>query len=61
MATVVTTETPHGTSTVTEPGPAIDEAFVADRQAFWGSFTSFATGAVIAVVVLLILMAIFLA
>ncbi len=44
----------------TEPGPAIDDAFVADRQAFWGSFTRFVTMGAIAVVVLLILMAFFL-
>ncbi len=40
--------------------PVGAEAFLADRQAFWGSFTHFVTGGVIAVVVLLILMAIFL-
>ncbi len=37
-----------------------EEAFLADRQRFWGSFTSFTIGSVIFVVVLLILMAIFL-
>ena len=36
------------------------DAFLADRMHFWGAFTSFATGAVISIVVLLILMAIFL-
>ena len=41
-------------------GANIDEAFVADRQKFWSSFTSFTTFAVVAVIVLLILMAIFL-
>ena len=38
----------------------IDEAFVADRQMFWSRFTSFTTGAVVAVVVLLVAMAVFL-
>ena len=41
-------------------GASIDEAFVADRQKFWSSFTSFTTYAVVAVVVLLIAMAVFL-
>ena len=48
------------TTTVTEPGPNAVDAFVADRQAFWGSFTSFVTMAAIALVVLLALMAFFL-
>ncbi len=43
-----------------ESSPIGAEAFLADRQAFWGSFTHFVTGGVIAVIVLLILMAIFL-
>ncbi len=43
------------------PTPDIDEAFVADRQTFWSRFTTFTTGAVIAVVVLLIGMLIFIA
>ena len=38
----------------------IDEAFVADRQMLWSRFTSFTTGAVIAIVLLLIAMAVFL-
>jgi hypothetical protein len=38
----------------------IDEAFVADRQMFWSRFTTFTTGAVVAVVLLLIAMAVFL-
>ena len=42
------------------PGPDLTEAFVADRQAFWGSFTSFVTMAAGAIVVLLILLAFFL-
>lgn len=41
-------------------GANIDEAFVADRQKLWSSFTSFTMYAVIAVVVLLIAMAFFL-
>lgn len=41
-------------------GANIDEAFVADRQKFWSSFTSFTTFAVVALVVVLILMGIFL-
>ena len=48
------------TTTITEPGPNAIDAFVADRQAFWGSFTSFVTLAASALAVLLILMAIFL-
>ncbi len=43
-----------------QPSPIPVEAFIADRQAFWSSFTHFITGGVIAVVVLLILMALFL-
>ena len=43
-----------------ESGPNIAEAFVADRQAFWGSFTHFITMGACAIAVLLILMAIFL-
>ena len=41
--------------------PDIDEAFVVDRQIFWSRFTTFTTGAIVAVVVLLIGMAIFIA
>ena len=44
----------------TQPAPAIEDAFVADRQAFWGSFTTFVTGAAIAIAALLVAMAIFL-
>ncbi len=57
---MATTATPTTTKTIAEPGPAAIDAFVADRQAFWGSFTNFVTMAAIAVVVLLILMAFFL-
>jgi hypothetical protein len=42
------------------PTSAIDEAFLADRQAFWGRFTGFVTYGAIAIAVLLVLMAIFL-
>lgn len=41
-------------------GPNIDEAFIADRQRFWSSFTTMTVYAVVALVVLLVLMAIFL-
>jgi hypothetical protein len=44
----------------TNTGPDASELFVADRQKFWTSFTTFTTGAVIAVVLLLVFMAIFL-
>ncbi len=60
MTTTVTTTTPAGTTTVAEPGPAVTEAFMADRQAFWGSFTRFVTMGALAIVVLLILLAYFL-
>ncbi len=57
MTTTVTSTAPE---TMAESGPAIDTAFVADRQAFWSSFTHFVTRAVIGLVILLILMAYFL-
>ena len=57
---MATTVTPHAPNTITEPGPLAIDAFVADRQNFWGSFTHFVTIAVVGVVVLLILLAIFL-
>ncbi len=55
-------------TTVAEPtqtsapaqGPDVTDAFVADRQAFWKSFTSFVTMGAAGVVVLLILLAFFL-
>ena len=50
----------QSTPTQPTPGPNIDEAFVADRQMFWSRFTTFTTGAVIALVMLLIAMAVFL-
>jgi hypothetical protein len=36
------------------------EAFLADRQRFWASFTHFTLGSVIFIIVLLVLMAVFL-
>ncbi len=36
------------------------EAFLADRQRFWSSFTHFTLGSVVSVIVLLVAMAIFL-
>ena len=42
------------------PGPNIEDAFLADRAMFWNRFTGFTKGAVIAIVLLLIGMAIFL-
>jgi len=41
-------------------GPLTEEAFLADRQRFWVSFTHFTFTGVVCVVVLLILMALFL-
>ncbi len=41
-------------------GPTSEEALLAERQRFWNGFTSATMGAVIAVALLLILMAIFL-
>jgi hypothetical protein len=41
--------------------PAVtEEAFLEDRMAFWGWFTKFTVGAVAAVVIILVGMAIFL-
>lgn len=57
MATTVTTTTAAGTTSIVEPGPAATDAFVADRMAFWGSFTKFVTMGAVGIVVLLILMA----
>jgi hypothetical protein len=45
---------------VTATGPETEEAFLADRQRFWLSFTSFTFWAATCIVILLILMAIFL-
>lgn len=41
--------------------PLTEDAFLADRQKFWGSFTGATTGAVVVMVVLLVAMAVFLA
>jgi len=41
-------------------GPKTAEALYADKQKFWGGFTSATTGAVIFMVILLVLMGIFL-
>ncbi len=40
--------------------PVTEEAFFADRQSFWNGFTTFTAGSVIAVVMVLVLMALFL-
>ncbi len=44
----------------TQPGALTEEAFFADRKAFWGTFTRFVTGVAIALAVLMALMAFFL-
>ena len=41
------------------PMTKIDEAFVADRQIFWSRFTTFTTGAVVAVAVVLVALYVF--
>jgi hypothetical protein len=56
----MTTTTSAAPATMTENAPLAIDAFVADRQAFWTSFTSFTTYVAGALIVLLILMAIFL-
>jgi hypothetical protein len=38
-------------------GPTTVEAFVADRQHFWGSFTQFIVAGVVAVIVILLFLA----
>jgi hypothetical protein len=40
--------------------PVTEDAFLADRMRFWSSWTHFVTGATGAIILLLILMAIFL-
>ena len=57
MATTVMEPTKTDNST---PGPDMTEAFVADRQAFWSSFTNFVFMGALGIVVLLILLAFFL-
>ncbi|GAC1338503.1 MAG: hypothetical protein NVSMB18_05020 [Acetobacteraceae bacterium] len=44
----------------TSSGSAAGDSFVADRQIFWSRFTSFTTGAVVVIVVLLVAMWLFL-
>ena len=51
---------PAGQAAAETPDAKIQEAFVADRQMFWSRFTTFTAGAVVAVVLLLIAMAVFL-
>ena len=48
------------TPTTRYSGPTTTEALLADRQKFWGGFTSATTGAVIFMVILLALMGLFL-
>ena len=48
-------EMPH-----TTPAPLTEDAFLADRQRFWGAFTNFTLVSLITVVVILVLMTIFL-
>ena len=57
MATTVAEPTKTETTT---PGPDLTEAFVADRQAFWSTFTNFVFMGALGIVVLLILLAFFL-
>ena len=47
--------------TQTQSAPPIEEAFVADRFAFWTRFTGFTKWGTVAVVALLVLMWLFLA
>jgi hypothetical protein len=47
-------------SSRTFQGPETPDAFLADRQRFWNSFTNLTFGSVVFLAVLLILMAIFL-
>ncbi|WP_216850874.1 aa3-type cytochrome c oxidase subunit IV [Acidisphaera sp. L21] len=56
----MTTTISAAPATMTETAPLALDAFIADRQAFWGSFTKFTTYAAGAIVLLVILMAIFL-
>ena len=49
---------PQQESTTMDPAT---QAFVADRQIFWNRFTSFTTGSVIVIVVLVVAMWLFLA
>ena len=42
------------------PGPSIEDTFLADRARFWGGFTSFTKYSVIGLVVLMLAMYVFL-
>lgn len=53
--TTVVTQT-----TTVATGAETPDAFLADRERFWTSFTRFTTGTVVVVVVVLVLMALFL-
>jgi hypothetical protein len=53
-------EVPVAQLPVRAAGPETEEAFLADRQRFWLGFTSFTFWAVVFIVIVLILMAIFL-
>jgi hypothetical protein len=54
MADTLTADAPAGTAPLTE------DAFLADRQKFWGWFTGLVAKVVVGIVVLLILLTIFL-
>ncbi|MDE2581272.1 MAG: hypothetical protein KGL52_06535 [Rhodospirillales bacterium] len=45
---------------LTVTGPETEEQFLADREHFWHAWTRFTVGAVIFLVLLLVLMAVFL-
>jgi hypothetical protein len=47
----------HITVPTEAAGPTTVEAFVADRQHFWGSFTNFIVAGVVAVIVILLFLA----
>jgi hypothetical protein len=49
----------HPTQATQGGGITTEDAFVADRQMFWSSFTGFTTGAVIVVVTILVLLLVF--
>ncbi len=51
---------PHATPAQAGTPLANEDAFVADRQKFWGSFTNATTFAVVAVIMVVIGMAVFL-
>ena len=47
-------------TTATFSGPVTEDALIAERQSFWHGFMNATFGVVVAIVILLILMAIFL-